>query len=158
DRLAEYLDKEASGREKFVINRSFDAPLEVMFQMWTDPKHFAQWLPPTGFTMEFLKADIRPGGSSLYFMPGKDNVKMYGRVEYREIKNPDRLVYNQQFCDEHGKVARHPFAPTWPETMLTIVELTEEGPNRTRVTVTWEPSGATTPEELDTFIKARGGM
>ena len=49
-------------------------------------------------------------------------------------------------------------APTWPATMLTIVELTEEGPDRTRVTVTWEPHGAVTREELDTFIAARAGM
>ena len=48
--------------------------------------------------------------------------------------------------------------PTWPATMLTTVALTAEGPDRTRVTVTWEPYGATTPEELETFIKARGGM
>ena len=42
--------------------------------------------------------------------------------------------------------------------MLTTVNLTEEGPDRTRVTVTWEPHCATTCEELETFIKARGGM
>src|SRR5271168_2201460 len=44
DRLAEYLEKESSGKEKFVINRSFDAPIDLMFNMWTDPKHFSQWL------------------------------------------------------------------------------------------------------------------
>ena len=32
DRLAEYLEKESSGKEKFVISRSFDAPLDLMFQ------------------------------------------------------------------------------------------------------------------------------
>ena len=158
DRLAEYLEKESSGKEKFVINRTFDAPLEMMFQMWTDPKHFSQWLPPTGFKMQFIRSDIRPGGSTFYFMTGGNNVKMYGRAEYLEIAKPDRLVYTQQFCDEHEKISRHPMAPTWPATMLTTVHLTAEGPDRTRVTVTWEPHGATTPEELETFIKARGGM
>jgi uncharacterized protein YndB with AHSA1/START domain len=67
-------------------------------------------------------------------------------------------VYTQQFCDESEKVARHPMAPTWPETMLTTVKLAAEGPDRTRVTVTWEPHGATTPEELEAFIKSRAGM
>jgi hypothetical protein len=42
--------------------------------------------------------------------------------------------------------------------MLTTVKLTEEGPDRTRVTVTWEPYGGVTPEELETFIKSKGGM
>ena len=158
DRLAEYLTKEASGKEQFVISRSFVAPLEVMFEMWTDPKHFSRWLPPTGFQMEFIRSDIRPGGSSFYFMTGSGNSKMYGRAEYLSIEKPDRVVYTQQFCDEQEKITRHPMAPTWPETMLTTVTLTEEGPDRTRVTVTWEPYGPTTSEELDTFIKAKGGM
>lgn len=158
DRLAEYLEKSSSGKEQFVINRSFDAPLALMFEMWTNPAHFSQWLPPTGFRMEFLRSDIRPGGSSFYFMTNDGGVNMYGRASYLSIEKPDRIVYTQQFCDENERIARHPMSPTWPETMLTTVTLTEEGPNRTRVTVSWEPYGATTPEELDTFIKARSGM
>jgi uncharacterized protein YndB with AHSA1/START domain len=157
DRLAEYLEKESSGKEKFVINRSFDAPLKLMFQMWTDPKHFSKWLPPTGAEMQFIRSDIRPGGSSFYLMTGIHG-KMYGRAEYREIEKPHRIVYTQQFCNENEKLTRHPMSPTWPETMLTTVTLTEEGPSRTRVTVSWEPLGAVTPEELETFIKGRAGM
>jgi len=157
DRLAEYLEKESSGKEQFVINRTFDAPLELMFEMWTDPKHVVQWVPPTGFKMEFIKADITPGGSSFYFMTNRD-MKMYGRAEYLEIQKPNRIVYTQQFSDENGKVSRHPMAPTWPQTMLTIVTLAEEGPDRTRVTVTWEPHGPVTSEELETFIKGKGSM
>ena len=157
DRLAEYLEKESSGKEKFVITRTFDAPLELMFEMWTNPEHFSQWLPPTGFEMQFIRSDIRPGGSSFYFMTGGD-VKMYGKAEYLKIEKPDRLVYTQQFCDENEKVSRHPMAPVWPETMLTTVELTEEGPDQTRVTVTWEPHGANTREELEAFIKLKGSM
>jgi uncharacterized protein YndB with AHSA1/START domain len=157
DRLAEYLEKQSSGKDTFVINRTFDAPLDVMYQMWTDPNHFSQWLAPTGFTMKFIKADIRTGGKTLWCMTGGPNITMYGRAEYNEISK-NRLVYTQQFCDEHEKISRHPMAPTWPETMLTVVELTEEAPDRTRVTVTWQTYGPTTPEELDTFIKERGGM
>ena len=158
DRLAEYLEHQASGKEKFVINRSFDAPLEVMFEMWTNPEHFSQWLPPTGFEMQFLRSDIRPGGSTFYVMTGNGGVKMYGRAEYIQIQKPNRIVYTQQFCDENENISRHPMSSTWPATMLTTVELAEEGPDRTRVTVTWEPYGATTPEELATFINARAGM
>ena len=74
-------------------------------------------------------------------MTNNADVKMYGRAEYLEIEKPDRIVYTQQFCDEHENISRHPRCPTWPETMLTTVKLTEEGPDRTRVTVTWEPHG-----------------
>ena len=68
------------------------------------------------------------------------------------------MVYTQQFCDADGNISRHPMAPTWPETMLSIVEFTEEGVNQTRVTVTWEPYSAVTAEELQAFIKERAGM
>lgn len=158
DRLAEYLEKETSGKEKFVINRTFSAPLDIMYEMWTEPKHFAKWLAPTGFRMEFLRADIKPGGSTFYFMTNDSGMKMYGRANYLELERSNRLVYTQQFCDEKENISRHPGAPTWPETMLTTVVLDAEGPDQTRVTVTWEPHGATTREELETFIKMKAGM
>ncbi len=158
DRLAEYLDKEGSGKEKFVINRTFDVPLATMFEMWTNPKHFSKWLPPTGFQMEFIRSDIKPGGSTFYFMSNESGMKMFGRAEYKEIKSPDRIVYTQQFCDSNEKISRHPMAATWPETMLTTVTLSEEGSDQTRVTIEWEPYGNCTAEELETFIKAKAGM
>ena len=83
---------------------------------------------------------------------------MYGRTQYEEIRSPDRLVYTQQFCDENEHITRHPMAPTWPETMRTSVKLTAEGPNRTRVTVTWEVAGQATAEEMAVFTGARSGM
>jgi uncharacterized protein YndB with AHSA1/START domain len=157
DRLAEYLEKETAGKEKFVINRSFDAPLEVIFDMWTKPEHFSKWLAPKGFEMKFLKADLREGGTTSYAMSG-GGLTMYGSAHYIKIRKPDAIVYTQQFNDEKGNVSRHPMAPTWPETMLTTVDLAAEGPDRTRVTVTWEPHGAVTPAEMDTFVKAKAGM
>jgi uncharacterized protein YndB with AHSA1/START domain len=42
--------------------------------------------------------------------------------------------------------------------MLTTVTLTEESADRTRVTVTWEVQGQATREEIETFVKQRGGM
>lgn len=157
DRLAEFLDERRLGKKCFVLNRSFDASLETMFEMWSNPEHLAQWVPPTGFTMEYQQADIRPGGSAFYVMKGH-GLTMYGRAEYLEIRRPDRLVYTQQFCDERGRVSRHPLAPTWPETLLTIITLTSEGANRTRVRIQWEPYGKATAEEIATFVRGRSGM
>lgn len=154
DRLAEFL----SPNDQFVINRSFDAPLELMFEMWTNPKHFSQWLPPTGFTQEFINVDIKTGGSGFYSMTGPGGMKMYGKINYKEIRKPDRLVYTQIFTDEHGNISRHPMAPTWPETMLTTVTLTEEGPDKTRVTIVWEVYGEATAAERETFHQAKAGM
>jgi uncharacterized protein YndB with AHSA1/START domain len=83
---------------------------------------------------------------------------MYGRADYLEIDRPHRLVYTQQFCDEHGRAARHPLEPVWPETLLATVLLAAETPCRTRVTVRWEVYGTATREEAEAFNAAKGGM
>lgn len=157
DRLAEYLDKESSGKERFVINRTFKAPIEKMFEMWTNPEHFEKWMPPTGMTMKFIKTDVKVGGSSFYSM-GNGDFTMYGSTHYKEITKPSRLVYTQDFRDKDGNMSKHPGAPVWPETMLTTVTLTEEGPNATRVTIEWDPSEKSTTEEIAAFVKAKSGM
>ncbi len=158
DRLAEYLEEESTGKRKFVINRSFDAPRAVLFDMWTKPEHFARWLSPPGFEVRFHRADVRPGGSAFYSMWNDSGLTIYGRYEYREINRPDRLVYAQQSCDQDENIIRHPLAPAWPETLLITVELNEEGPDQTRVTLTWEPYGRATPDEVAAFVKDRAGM
>jgi uncharacterized protein YndB with AHSA1/START domain len=157
DRLGEFVEHAQTAKEIFLINRSFDVPLETMFEMWSNPVHVARWTPPTGFTMEFKQVDIRSGGESFYAM-GNGQFTMYGRVKYIEIRRPDLLRYAQGFADKDGNMSRHPMAPVWPEWMLTTVKLTAEGPAQTRVTIQWEPYGAATPEEIAAFAQARAGM
>jgi uncharacterized protein YndB with AHSA1/START domain len=107
--------------------------------------------------MRFLRADIRPGGSAFYSMTN-GQFTMHGRCNYLDIRKPDRIVYTQQFTDEHERITRHPGAPTWPETMLTTVTLTAESSDQTRVTVLWEPHGPTTAAEVQAFLDERPGM
>ncbi len=158
DRLAEYLDRQTTGKEHFVINRTFEAPLELMFDMWTNPAHVARWLPPAGFEMRFLRADIRPGGSAFFVMTNRAGITLHGRFEYQQIQRPNLVVYTQQFCDEQENISRHPLAPVWPATMLSTVLLTAETSERTRVTLTSECTGQFTAEELQAFIAERPGM
>lgn len=158
DRLAEYLAEENEGKNRFVINRSFEAPISTIFEMWTNPEHLSKWIPPTGFRMEFFKTDIKPGGSTFYMMTNGSGITFYGRSHYKEIMKPNRIVYTQEFCDEKGNLSRHPMAPTWPAEMLTVVTFAEEGPNQTRITVTTDPYGEATREEVETFLAARPGM
>jgi len=157
DRLAEYLEKGSTGKEAFVINRSFDVDVDTMFSAWTDPEQLVKWSGPVGAQMEYINVDIRTGGKAFYRMPFGDNV-MYGNVYYVEVKRPERLVYEQEFADEEGRPSRHPLSPTWPQRMLTTVLFTEEGKGRTRVTLHWEVSGEWTQEEMETFIKGKSGM
>lgn len=157
DRLAEYLRKQLAGVEQFVIARTFDAPIERVYATWSDPEHLAQWLPPTGATMHFLRTEPRVGGTSFYAMTMPNGAVMYGRVSYLALERPNRIVYTQQFCDEKEQVITAPFFENWPQTMLTSVELVAEAPDRTRVSLRWEPQGAS-EAAIAEFVKQRGGM
>lgn len=158
DRLAEYLVKGLQDKEQVVINRSFNVPLKTMFEMWTNPKHLSQWLPPEGLTMKVLKGDIREGTGVFFSMTDGQDLTMFGRTNYLELRPHDRIVYTQEFCDKDGHTSRHPFAPIWSETMLTTVTLAEDNDGATRVTVATECHGAFTSEELKAFIAEKAGM
>lgn len=154
DRLAEYLSED----EHFVVNRSFAASIDKVFEMWTNPQHLPKWLPPGGFDMKFISVDIKTGGSSFYSMTNADGLTMFGKAFYQEVTRPARIIYKQIFCDESGNVSRHPMAPTWPENMLVTVLFTEEDKNQTRVTLITEIIGDANTIERDTFHGAKGGM
>ncbi len=158
DRLGEFLEKEKSGKEIFVINRTFNASAEKLFKMWTDPKQLSRWLAPTGFTINFIRADIKAGGNSFYYMTDGDKTKFYGKTNYLVINPPTQLLYTQQFCDEKENISRHPMAPTWPGTMETRVKFIKIDSENTVVNVEWEPYGTFSQDELNTFINARSGM
>lgn len=157
DRLAEYLGKRLKGAEQFFIARSLEAPIDQVYQMWTDPEHLAQWLPPTGASMRFLRAEPRVGGSSFYAMTMANGVVMYGRLSYQALDKPNRIVYAQQFCDEKEQVITAPFFADWPRTMLTTVELVSESADCTRVTLRWEPLDSSA-DAIAEFAKQRGSM
>lgn len=157
DRLAEHLAQTATGRSIFVINRTFDAPIARVFELWTNPEHLAQWLPPAGTRMRFLRAEIAIGKSTLFVIDGAHGT-MHVRAEYLTIERSRLIVYTQQFVDERERLAPAPGADTWPATLRTTVQFTEEAPDRTRVTVVSEPYGETTATEVEAFVGERPGM
>ncbi len=157
DRLAEHLEQTGTGKQPFVINRTFDAPIGRVFEMWARPEHLARWLPPAGTTMRFLRSEIAVGKSTLFVIEGEHGT-MHVRADYLAIEPPGRIVYTQQFVDEREDLAPAPGAPVWPPTLHTTVLLAEEGPDRTRVTVTTEAHGDPTTPEIEAFVRERSGM
>jgi uncharacterized protein YndB with AHSA1/START domain len=125
--------------------------------MFTTPEHLAQWLPPVGFRMEFRRVNIATGGENVFAMK-HDAFTMFGRIQYVLVERPHRIEYTQRFTDEHEQMARHPGSPNWPETLLTSVQFTEEGPTQTRVTLRSSVFGSAAPHELAAFVEERAGM
>lgn len=158
DRLAEFLTKRSRGRETFVIARSFAAPIETVFEMWTNPEHLARWLPPAGFQMQILRGQIAAGQTVFYRMFNAAGVTMYGTISYLQIERPTRIADVQRFTDAQGNAGRHPLLPTWPGAMNRTVTFTDEGDNETRIRVEWEPNTDATPEEVAAFIAHRPSM
>ncbi len=133
--LAEVLSKE------FVISREFDAPRELVWQVFSDPEHMKKWWGPKGFTVLAVKMDFRPGGSYLYCLRSPDGHDMWGKFAYREIVALERMVFINSFSDEKGGLTRHPGNPNWPLEMFSTVTFAEHK-GKTTLTVRWLPYNA----------------
>ena len=55
-------------QDSVVIRRRFDAPVDLIWQMWTDPEHFKAWYGPDGAAIPVAKMDVRVGGTRLVCM------------------------------------------------------------------------------------------
>jgi uncharacterized protein YndB with AHSA1/START domain len=116
-----------------VIERSFDAPVNLIWQMWTVPEHFKAWYGPEGATIPVAKMDVRPGGKRLVCMeiPTPDGpMQMWFSGEYLDVVVNQRLVYTESVSDQTG----HVLAPSdtgtahgHPTTTEVRVELSEIG-------------------------------
>jgi uncharacterized protein YndB with AHSA1/START domain len=122
-----------------VIERTFEAPVELIWQMWTNPEHFKNWYGPQGFTIPIADMDLRVGGKRLVCMSSPDgSMKMWTTGEYTEITPNQRLVYTESPADENGNVVS-PSAMGMPEGYPTTTEVTvqlEDLGGRTKMIMT----------------------
>jgi uncharacterized protein YndB with AHSA1/START domain len=89
--------------QELVITRVFDSPRELAFKVWTDPKHLAQWWGPNGFTNPVCEVDARRGGAIRIHMRGPDGTVYPMTGVYREVVEPERLVFASSALDTEGK-------------------------------------------------------
>lgn len=99
--MSDDLSKTLAAHE-ITLTRLLDAPRELVFRVWTDPKHLARWWGPHGFTLESCVADLRVGGAwrSCIRSPEGEDYWMHGI--YQEITAPERLVFSF-IWDKDGK-------------------------------------------------------
>ena len=96
--------KEATepAQQELVMTRIFDAPREVVFKAWTDPERLKLWWGPTGFTNPVCELDVRPGGAIRIHMRAPNGVVYPMTGVYREIVEPERLVFISAALDDKG--------------------------------------------------------
>jgi len=127
--------------DSVVIERHFDAPVELVWKMWTESEHFAAWYGPTGATIPVAKMNVRVGGSRHICMAMETPngpMQMWFVGEFLEIVANERLVYTEAMSDEDGNVispAQMGMPEGHPETTQVIVEL-EPVDGKTKMTMT----------------------
>jgi uncharacterized protein YndB with AHSA1/START domain len=90
--IAESNSARLVGDREISATRIYDAPRELVWKLWTDPKHIVQWWGPNGFTT-IHEMDVRPQGVWRFIMHGPDGRDYKNRIVYLEVKKPERLVY-----------------------------------------------------------------
>jgi uncharacterized protein YndB with AHSA1/START domain len=133
-------DTQVSAQE-ITITRVLDAPRELVWKAWTDPDQVARWWGPPGVTTEKVTMDVRPGGMLRVTSVSEDGSEMTVTGVYREIVEPERLVFEE------------PAEESWHEGAVSVLTLTDLGDGRTEMAVT-----ATIHTTEDMRRLAEGGM
>jgi uncharacterized protein YndB with AHSA1/START domain len=109
-------------KAELVLTRTFNAPRSLVYKVWTDPKHVAQWWGPHGFTTKIREMDVRPGGAWRYAMRGPDGNDYPFDGVYVEVVEPERLVFDGtiQGSPEHRVWTEVTFAEREGKTEITV--------------------------------------
>src|SRR5689334_10928821 len=89
--------------QQSVLERTFNAPRQRVFQMFTSPEKLKQWWNPDGWTISSCVVDFRVGGVWRYCMTSTDGKDVWVNAVYNEIVEPERLVYTDAFVDDAGR-------------------------------------------------------
>jgi uncharacterized protein YndB with AHSA1/START domain len=112
-------------RRELVITQVLDAPREVVFKAWIDPKQMAKWWGPKGFTNPVCEMDVRPGGSLRIVMRGPGRVDHPMTGVFCVIVEPERLVFTAVARDKQDNpllesLTTVAFAKHGGKTKLTV--------------------------------------
>ncbi len=114
-----------AGLPTLTIVRTFDAPRDLMFRLWTEPKHIERWWGPHNFTVPLAEFDARPGGRLRIDFRTRDGFVFANFGEVHEVSPPDRLVFTIEYR-EGGKLM---------VASLITVSFKEAEANKTRLTI-----------------------
>ena len=85
------------GKQEIVITREFDAPRELVFKAYSDPKLIPQWWGPRYLATEVDKMDLRPGGQWRFInRDARGNAYAFHGV-YHEVLAPERIIDTFEF-------------------------------------------------------------
>lgn len=124
-----------------VIERTVDAPIALLWELWTRPEHFRAWYGPEGATLPVADMDVNVGGRRhvcMEMQTPNGPMQMWFVGEYREVNPTTRLVYTESMSNEDGDVvspADMGMPGDHPATTEVTVELEDLG-EQTRMVMT----------------------
>jgi len=127
--------------EDFVIRRIIDAPVDLVWQAWTDPQQVKRWWGPKYYTSPSCKIDLRVGGTYVFCMqaPGdQGGGESYTAGVYTRIVPKELLEFTQSIADKDGNSidpAEIGMPPDFPKEMRTVVAFEAKG-ELTKLTIT----------------------
>jgi uncharacterized protein YndB with AHSA1/START domain len=75
------------------ITRTFKVPIDLMWEVWTNPEHIVNWWGPNGFTNTIHKMDFQEGGEWKFTMHGPDGTNYPNRSIFKEIIPFKKIVF-----------------------------------------------------------------
>ena len=127
-KLAKTVKNPGAGpaQQVLAIKRTFDAPRDLVWKVWSDPDQAKHWWGPNGFTLSFVEMDQRPGGKWRAHMVSMDGQDFWQHGVYREIVPPEKTVYTFIWDSEpqHEMLITVLFAARGNKTEMTF---TQEG-------------------------------
>lgn len=85
--------KNNTAEREIKISRMLSAPIELVWEVWTNPEHIIHWWGPNGFTTSIHKMDAAPGGEWLLTMHGPDGKNYPNRSIFEEIIPKKKIVF-----------------------------------------------------------------
>src|SRR5690606_2948363 len=103
------LKSRVDGDKVLVLERIFNAPQELVFQMFKEPEHLKHWWGPAGWELPVCNIDFRPGGTWHYCMKCMEQGEYYGmeswgKAIYKDIVEPEMIHYTDYFSDADGNI------------------------------------------------------
>ena len=88
------MESNSSTKDReIIISRTLNAPVELVWEAWTNPEHIANWWGPNGFTNTITKMDLTPGGEWLLVKHGPDGTDYKNKSIFKEIVPHKKIVF-----------------------------------------------------------------
>lgn len=84
------------------IERSFSAPIEKVWEGFTNPDKLKKWWAAPGMESSYISVDLKKGGVFRYCHKGPDGKEFWGRGIYQTIEQPKFLSFIDTFTDSQG--------------------------------------------------------